>query len=93
MLSNTEKMVFILVAIISGYISWRTFGSLVKIIKPIEIVQKIEINDFIKVWVNDYWIYIWSPEAALVYLLAAWKYWNSEYDMYRAKILWKIRMQ
>ena len=65
--------------------------SLIKIIKPIEIVQKIEINDFIKVWVNDYWIYIWSPEAALIYLLAAWKYWNSEYDMYRAKILWKIR--
>jgi len=65
--------------------------SLIKIIKPIEIVQKIEINDFIKVWVNDYWIYIWSPEAALIYLLAVWKYWNSEYDMYRAKILWKIR--
>jgi len=65
--------------------------SLVKIIKPIEIVQKIEINDFIKGWVNDCWIYIWSLEAALVYLLAAWKYWNSEYDMYRAKILWKIR--
>jgi len=64
--------------------------SLIKLIKPIEIVPNTEIRDFIKITVNNYWIYIWSPEATLVYLLAAWKYWDSEYDMYRAIITWRI---
>ncbi len=65
--------------------------SLIKLIKPIEIVPNTEIRDFIRITINDYWVYIWSLEATLVYLLAAWKYWNSEYDMYRALILWRIR--
>ncbi len=59
-----------------------------RIIRPIEIVPSTHIRDFIRINVNGYWVYIWSIEATLVYLLAAWKYWDSEYDMYRAKILW-----
>ncbi len=65
--------------------------SMIRIVKPIEIVTTTGIRDFIRVTVNDYWVYMWSIEATLVYLLAAWKYWNSEYDMYRAKILWNTR--
>ncbi|MCD6488950.1 MAG: hypothetical protein J7K21_06995 [Desulfurococcales archaeon] len=61
---------------------------LVGIIRPIEIVPTTHLRDFKKIKVNNYNVYIWSPEATLIYLVSAWKYWSSEYDMYRAKILW-----